>query len=533
MKGKVWYVISICLLLLCFREEDIMAQKVKSCSGANFWFPGNQKELKKTVEKYLEQARTAEVEGTVQGVISPHAGYRYCGEIMGSVYKRLRGKTYDRVIFLAFSHSYPVKDISVLEVDGYETPLGTIPVDTELRDTLLQHELVTPQPPAHAREHSAENQFPFLQVVLEPGWKMVSIFVGDLTEAEFDKAAEIIRPFVDEKTLIVTSSDFTHYGSQYGYVPFTENVKENMRNLDGGAAEKIIAKDPEGFRQYVKQTGATICGKNPIVLMLKILSRKAEGKLVEYTTSGDITGDYDMAVGYAGIVFYLPATDEETSGTQAAVQEEPSEQSDQSPVQAGSKQKDEMLSEEERKVLLRLSRDALKSFLKSGTFKPDLSEYELTPRLKEKAGVFVTLKSKGRLRGCIGYVEGIKPLWQAVIDNTHNAAFEDPRFPPVSMKEFDDISIEISVMTPLRPIESIEEIEVGTHGLVIEKGFHRGLLLPQVPTEWGWDRDEFLEHICRKAGLPPDAWKDPDAQLKVFSAQVFSEKEYAGMNKDK
>jgi len=183
------------------------------------------------------------------------------------------------------------------------------------------------------------------------------------------------------------------------------------------------------------------------------------------------------------------------------------------------------LSPAEQQTLLKLARNQLEILLqqKAGAV-PDLAQYELTPQLREKSGVFVTLKKIGKLRGCIGYIEGIKPLYQAVIDNAKNAAFDDPRFPKVRADELKDITIEISVMTPLRRIKSVDEIVVGKHGLTIEKGYHHGLLLPQVPGEWGWDRDTFLVHICRKAGLPDDAWKE-GATLKVFSAQVFGEKE--------
>ncbi|MCD6386361.1 AmmeMemoRadiSam system protein B [Candidatus Sumerlaeota bacterium] len=514
-----------------------MAKNVRPCSGAGFWFPASPAELKREVQQYLNLAPKSSLPGTVVGIISPHAGYRYCGEVMGTVYNTVRGKKYKRVIILAISHSYPISGLSVLKVDAYETPLGEIPVDKEMRDALLKHPLFQTVAPAHTREHSDENQLPFLQTVLEPGWQMVSILVGDISPAEYDTAASLIRPFVDDQTLIVASSDFTHYGFQYGYVPFTKNVKENLYKLDGGAIDKIIAKDFTGFRSYLKETGATICGKNPISLMLKVLPEDATGKLLKYMTSGDVTGDYDMAVGYAGVVFYKPVAqqkEQQQKKSQEKKTEKKPEQIKQQPEQEHHKviePEENKLTAPERITLLRLSRDALQSFLETGKFTPDLKKYSITPALERKSGVFVTLTKNGRLRGCIGYVEGIKPLWQAVIDNTRNAAFEDPRFPPVKMKEFDDITIEISVMTPLRQIKSVDEIVVGKHGLVIEKGFQRGLLLPQVPVEWGWDRDEFLVHICQKAGLPPDAWKDPDSKLFVFSAQVFNENDFPELRK--
>ena len=504
-----------------------MDSKVRPCSGAGTWFPANPSVLEKQVLNYINSAPDVQIPGRVIAVVSPHAGYMYCGDVMGAVYKSLKEKQYKRVIFLAFSHSYPVKGLSTPMVDAYETPLGTMPVDKEMRDALLKHDLVTSVARAHAHEHSDENQMPFVQVALQPGWKMISIYAGDLSRDEFNTAAEILKPFIDSGTLIVVSSDFTHYGHQYGYVPFTTNVKENMKKLDGGAIDKLLKRDFDGFQSYLRETGATICGRNPLSLLIKILPPDAQGKLIKYMTSGDVSGDYDMAVGYAGIAFF--AASPETKSTQHDDSAETTTMTDgilHEPKHKVIEPEGDKLTDDERKTLLNLSRDALLGFLKNGDFKADKQKYAITPRLKEHNGVFVTLTKQGQLRGCIGYVEGIKPLWEAVIDNTQNAAFEDPRFPSVKLKEFDDISIEISVMTPLHLVKSVDEIVIGKHGLVIEKGWHRGLLLPQVPVEWKWDRDEFLVHICAKAGLPATAWKDPSTKLYVFSAQVFSEEEF-------
>jgi AmmeMemoRadiSam system protein A len=141
--------------------------------------------------------------------------------------------------------------------------------------------------------------------------------------------------------------------------------------------------------------------------------------------------------------------------------------------------------------------------------------------LKEKKGVFVTLKKRGQLRGCIGYTRGVKPLYKIVGEMAAAAAFHDPRFNPVTEAELSDLEIEISVLTPMKRIKDVEEIEVGKHGLLIEKGFNSGLLLPQVATEYGWDRKTFLEHTCLKAGLPRNAWKDGKTRICTFSAEVF------------
>jgi len=144
-----------------------------------------------------------------------------------------------------------------------------------------------------------------------------------------------------------------------------------------------------------------------------------------------------------------------------------------------------------------------------------------TPVLKEKRGAFVTLRKRGQLRGCIGYIHALKPLGETIYEMARAAAFGDPRFPPVAKEELPHLSFEISVLTPLKEIKDIEEINVGVHGLYIMKGGHSGLLLPQVATEYGWDRNTFLEHTCYKAGLSPQAWKDKDAKIYIFSADIF------------
>ncbi len=144
-----------------------------------------------------------------------------------------------------------------------------------------------------------------------------------------------------------------------------------------------------------------------------------------------------------------------------------------------------------------------------------------TDRLRETYGAFVTLKKRGRLRGCIGHIVGDRPLWETVARMAQSAAFEDPRFPPVSAGEYDDLDLEISILSPLEQCPDPSLVLVGRHGLVIRKGGRSGLLLPQVPVEWGWDRETFLAHTCLKAGLDEAAWKDSDADLYWFQAEVF------------
>jgi len=294
----------------------------------------------------------------------------------------------------------------------------------------------------------------------------------------------------------VVSSDFTHYGRDFGYVPFQTDIKENLAKLDGDAVAHILAKDTAGFEKYLAKTGATICGRVPIRVMLRILPPDAVGKQLTYYTSGDVTGVWSSCVSYVSLVFCVP---------------------EKAPAGTG-------LSTAEQEALLNLARTTLTRLVteRKATTVADAG-MALTPRLREKRGVFVTLKRDGALRGCIGYVVGTKPLCEAVIDNTVNAATRDPRFQAVTADELAGLHIEISVMSPLVPVSDPQTIQVGTHGLLIRRGLRRGLLLPQVATEQGWDRTRFLVGVCRKAGLPADAWKSAD--LFSFTAQVFGETE--------
>jgi AmmeMemoRadiSam system protein A len=178
------------------------------------------------------------------------------------------------------------------------------------------------------------------------------------------------------------------------------------------------------------------------------------------------------------------------------------------------------ISAADQEVLFRVARDAIKARLqgKQPALPPAPSGI-----LGQPSGVFVTLHRHGRLRGCIGYLEAMKPLLAAVQEMAVAAAFSDPRFPPLKEEEVAGLDVEISVLSPMCQIKSIDEIQVGRDGLYLERGPHRGLLLPQVATEYGWDRRTFLKQTCVKAGLPPDAWEDPATRIFIFSAKILHE----------
>jgi hypothetical protein len=181
------------------------------------------------------------------------------------------------------------------------------------------------------------------------------------------------------------------------------------------------------------------------------------------------------------------------------------------------------LEDEDKRILLKIARETLEAYARTGQKSPLPSPEQLNEALKRRNGAFVSLHKHGELRGCIGIFEGRGPLFQTVQDMAVAAGFEDPRFPALKPEELKELEIEISVLGPLQKCRP-EEVKVGKHGIHITRGFNRGVLLPQVATEYGWDRETFLDQTCVKAGLAPGSWKEPGTIIEVFSAEVFSEK---------
>ena len=492
---------------------------VHPCAGAGRWFPADPGELRQAVEGYLKSATVPAIEGRVEAVVVPHAGYEYSGATAAFSYRLLQGRPIKRVIVLAPSHSTRLQGGSVLDVEAYETPLGRIPVDRPVVEALLKDKNFQTIASAHRTEHSDENQLPFLQCVLGE-FKMVSIIVGGMDPSDPEAAnrlagsmATAIKPFLDEQTVLVVSSDFTHYGAAYGYEPFHTQAAEHLKELDGEAAYHLLTRDGAGFLSFLERSGATICGSAPLTLMLKLLSPQARGVFLSNGCSSTPQTSRDMAVDYFALGFV-----EHKEGTKLP----------EAPPWIAPASARAQLTEAEQKTLLTLARDSIAGRL--GGVELFMSSYEITPRLMAAQGAFVTLREGGDLRGCIGNVVADRPLYQIIIDMARQAAFGDPRFAQLSKDELTKIHIEISALLtpegkvaddPLQKLASPDQIRLGTDGLTIRRAGRGGLLLPQVPGEFGWTRDQFLTNLCGKAGLPPDAWHE--AEIKRFSAQIFAE----------
>lgn len=289
-----------------FSGEQI---KVRPSPLAGSWYPADPQELKTTVKKYLDQVQVPEIKEKISALISPHAGYQFSGKAASCGFATLRGKDFDRVIIIGPSHRAWFQGICVSSFDFYETPLGRVPVGKKVGEELSRQKLFSFNPEAEAQEHSLEMQIPFLQVVLK-NFTIIPLMVGELGENDSAEAAKFLMPYVTDKTLVVVSSDFTHYGERFGYLPFTADIKNNLKKLDLGAVDVILKKDFTGYQKYLQKTGATICGRNGIGILLQLLPSDAQGILLTYYTSGDLLNDYSSTVSYVSIVFKKPAPQE-------------------------------------------------------------------------------------------------------------------------------------------------------------------------------------------------------------------------------
>ncbi len=496
---------------------------------AGSWYPEDPKELRRLLQGFLDEAPTPGPDraGRLLAVLVPHAGYAYSGPTAACAYKWVEKRKPGRVVMIGPSHHARFRGVSFGDYLSYETPLGRVTVDPAGRALMDESPLVDFHPEAHRKEHSLDIQVPFLQVLFpESPPPILPLLVGHLEEEDYPELARCLHTLLDKETLLVVSSDFTHYGPRFAYVPFPHEagVGEKIRHLDDGALEEIRDLDPRGFLAYQKATGITVCGKRPIALLLQLLPEDSRTEILAYTTSGRLTGDYRNSVSYCSIVFTRPGLwGPEAAASRSSRGRGRTMKSKQQPsVAPGAKQ--EPLSASEKATLLKLARDTVEGYVRNRrTADPQGGEYQITPALRERRGAFVTLKAHGKLRGCIGYIQPVEPLFEAVQQNAINAATRDSRFSPVRPEELASIEVEISALTPPAPVPSHEDIILGRHGIILEKGSRKAVFLPQVAPEQGWDLPETLRHLALKAGLAGGDWQDPDTEFLVFTAEVFEE----------
>ena len=275
-------------------------------SLAGTWYPEEPDELRREVRAHLDAASTPADDG-LRALIAPHAGYRYSGKCAGEAYARVPQGRFRRVLLLAPSHGHSFLGAAVHPADGFETPLGIVAVDREGAESLLRSPGYSASAAPYREEHSLEIQLPFLQVV-DPKLLVVPILIGAGQSPEaLQVLADGVRRVADEETLVVVSSDFTHFGRSFGYLPFAdghaEQVAEDLRRLDRRAIDPILAGDARGFATAVAAESMTVCGRAPIIVFLAARFPDLAALLVSYYTSLDVTGDFQHSVSYAAIVF--------------------------------------------------------------------------------------------------------------------------------------------------------------------------------------------------------------------------------------
>jgi len=275
-------------------------------TAAGRWYPADRAGLERQLDGLFDETQTTEAgPAPVAALIAPHAGFVYSGSVAAQGFRQLHAGAYDRVVLLGPSHYAAIEGACVPRAATYLTPLGDVPIDaTACRELGRQAGFRVDDEPFRP-EHSLEAEIPFLQRRLHDGWSLVPVLVGmfDRPSAAARIAAGL-RPLLVPRTLVVVSSDFTHYGPRFDYVPFEKDISRSIESLDMGAVERILDRDPAGFAEYVARTGATICGRNPISVLLHLLPDGPRGRLAAYDTSGRITGEWDHSVSYASLVFH-------------------------------------------------------------------------------------------------------------------------------------------------------------------------------------------------------------------------------------
>lgn len=460
---------------------------IRSSVLAGSWYPEDPDELRDMVDTFLETAET--VDGTPLGLIVPHAGYVYSGPTAASGFKQLEGANIDVAIIIGSDHQAPLSDpISIWVGKGFETPLGVVPVDVDLAEAIIASDpLITADLSAHEGEHPIEIELPFLQRVC-PTCSIVPVLMGDASERTVEALVNALRvQLADRHAVIIASSDLSHYPSyDDAYVIDNATLDAIETGLPSELSETVERLMISGFANLV----TCACGEGPILVVMQVTQALGADTItvLQYTNSGDTPfGDTNQVVGYGAVLFW---------------RYDPPD-----------------LQEVQKEELLKLARTSIEFYIEN-SYLPDFETED--PELNRRSGVFVTLEKEGELRGCIGYLRADGPLYQRVQEVAIDAAFADYRFPPLTAEELSEVSIEISVLSPLRRVNDIQEIQVGVHGLLIYQAGRQGVLLPQVAVDENWNRDEFLENACLKADLPGDCWSQRPA-LYTFTAMVFGE----------
>ena len=508
-KSYVLILASVITLLLIFavviqaRKEPEM-DKVRPAVVAGKFYSASPAVLKTAIAGFLEDASPATVSRPL-ALILPHAGYIYSGQIAADGYNQARGNSYETVVILGTNHTSPrFSRIGLYPGDGFTTPLGVARVDRSVMEALQATcPDCVPNASVHEQEHSVEVQIPFVQFLF-PDAKIVPVVVGAPDAALCERFGQALgRVLSGKKALIVASSDLSHYPSYEDARAVDLPILEAIPTLELSRVQKAVQ---DGMGRGIANLHTGACGEGPIMAAMAAARAMGArgGKVISYANSGDVAiGDRSRVVGYGAV----------------ALTADPPPAASMTKAAAGTGGE---LQPADKKALLAFARKTITRYLASETV-PLARGF--SPAVQEYRGVFVTLKKYGNLRGCIGRLIPETPLGQLVGAMALQSAFNDHRFRPVTAGELKDIEIEISVLTPMKPVSRAEDIVVGRDGVLLQKGRAGAVFLPQVATEQGWSREEMLDQLCLKAGLPEGSWRK-GAEFQIFQAIVFHESEF-------
>jgi hypothetical protein len=477
-------------LLLC---STTGAEPVRQPVRAGSFYPSEPRELRNLIDRLAQNARSAQQDlpdrRSLRALILPHAGYSYSGPTAAHAARVLSENQFKTVLLMGPDHFVGFRSAAVPAVQAFQSPLGKIPLHPVAADLLKQPELFAPLPPADDREHSLEVVLPFLQTFLK-AFQLIPVVVG---RADVDRLGTALLPLVDRETLVVVSSDLSHF------LPYAEAQAKDRRTIDA-----ILARD----RRALVQDANSACGAHPLAILLTMADRFGwRPVLLNYLNSGDTAGDRSRVVGYAAIAFFGD------------------------PPMPAMQEANQLLAPEKGQVLVKLARSTLME--KFGLPLPPSEADRMRSALSDasfqaRCGTFVTLKHKGKLRGCIGSLSASDPLAEGVRRNAINAAFHDPRFSPLTEKELGQVEIEVSVLTEPQPLafrdpeDLLRKLRANVDGVIIRQGHASATFLPQV-----WEqlpkKEDFLSHLCLKAGLPRDAWKRGKLEVSTYQVQYFEE----------
>jgi MEMO1 family protein len=502
-----WFFIAIWIIIVVpgcnsQNESGLKPLTNRQAFAAGRFYPSDPDELRKTLKGLFEKAKPKSVD-SVLAIICPHAGYDFSGVVAASGYKQIDpDKKYENVFVIASSHQVSFIGASIYNIGNYMTPLGNVRVNIDLANKLIKENPVfTFNPDADKNEHSLEVQLPFLQYWMKSDINLVPIVLGTQSAQTCKKIADALKPYFNENNLFIISSDFSHYPK---YQDAQAVDKSTCDAILSGSADKLLKTLQGNEDQGIPNLATSLCGWTSVTTLLYLTGNDPSYKFtpVDYMNSGDSKyADKSQVVGYWAI---------------AVTQKEKKIAS----------YTDFSISLNDKKELLKIARTAIDEKVrnnKESVINPTgYSKTLLTP-----GGAFVTLKEHGDLRGCIGRFTSEEPLYKVIREMAIASATQDTRFDPVAENEIVRLEIEISVLSPLKKISSIDEIVLGKHGIYIKRGMSSGTFLPQVATETGWNKEEFLGHCARdKAGIGWNGWKD--AEIYIYSAEVFSEKEVNG-----